>query len=133
MVKYRVSLNYDQNHDRLGTQFELLGRYGNADSSIHDFIEQNNINYLDSYNFDQNDVSKRLISEIGYGFSTFDRLGSVIPYTGITLTNSSASEYQLGGILNLGSNLTLELVGKNSYYSNGTDNQSIELDGKISW
>ena len=78
-------------------------------------------------------INQRLISELGYGFSAFDSLGSVIPYSGITLTNGSISDYRMGSVLKLGSNIELELIGKNSYNSNNTNSQSIELDGKINW
>ena len=127
------SLNFDRNQDQLGTQFEILGIYGNTDQSNAVIFELNRTDYFDSNNLDTNEINQRLISEIGYGFSVFDSLGSIIPYSGMTLTNGSISDYRLGSVLKLGSNIELGLIGKNSSSSNGTNGQSIELDGKINW
>ena len=127
------SLNFDRNQDQLGTQFEILGSYGNTNSSSGVFFELDRADYFESTTLDQNEINQRLISELGYGFSAFDSLGSVIPYSGITLTNGSISDYRMGSVLKLGSNIELELIGKNSYNSNNTNSQSIELDGKINW
>ena len=127
------SLNFDRNQDQLGTQFEILGIYGNTDQSNAVIFELNRTDYFDSNNLATNEINQRLISEIGYGFSVFDSLGSIIPYTGMTLTNGSISDYRLGSVLKLGSNIELGLIGKNNSSSNGTNGQSIELDGKINW
>ena len=127
------SLNFDRNQDSLGTQLEILGTYGNTDSTSEEFFGLDRVDYFDSNDLDKDEISQRLISEIGYGFSVFDSLGSIIPYGGVTLTNNKVSDYRLGGTLKVGSNIELELVGKNSYNSNNTNDQSIELDGKINW
>ena len=127
------SLNFDRNHDQLGTQFEILSSYGNTNSSSGVIFELDRADYFESTTLDQNEINQRLISEIGYGFSAFDSLGSIIPYSGITLTNGSISDYRMGSVLKLGSNIELGLIGKNSYNSNNTSSQSIELDGKINW
>ena len=127
------SLSFDHNQDQLGTQFELLGSYGSLDSSDHAIFTQNNLDYLDSYNFAANEINQRLVSEIGYGFAVFDGLGSIVPYSGFTLTNGLVSDFQLGGILQLGSNFELELVSKNRDSTSGISNQSIEFDGKFKW
>ena len=127
------SLNFDRNQDRLGTQFEILGIYGNTDQSNAVIFELNRTDYFDSNNLDTNEISQRLISEIGYGFSVYHSLGSIIPYTGMTLTNGSISDYRLGSVLKFGSNIELGLIGKNSYNSSKTYDQSINLDGKVYW
>ena len=127
------SLNFDTNQDQKGIQFEILGIYGNADSSDLEFSKNKSLNYLYSNDLESNESSQRLVSEIGYGFSAFDGLGSINPYTGMSLTDNSTSDYRLGSVLKLGSNIEFELLGKNSYNSQGTNSQSIELDGKISW
>ena len=131
--RIQASLNFDRNQDSLGTQLEILGTYGNTDSSSEEFFGIDRVEYFDSNDLDKNEISQRLISEIGYGFSVFDSLGSIIPYTGITLTNGSISDYRLGSVLKLGSDFELGLIGKNSYNSSNTYDQSINLDGKIYW
>ena len=127
------SLHFDRNQDSLGTQLEILGTYGNTNSSSEEFFRLARVDYFDSSDLDKNEISQRLISEIGYGFSVFDSLGSIIPYSGVTLTDNKVSDYRLGGTLKVGSKIELELVGKNSYNSNNTNSQSIELEGKINW
>ena len=127
------ALNFDTNQDQKGIQFEILGIYGNADSSDLEFSKNKSFNHLYSNDLKSNVTNQRLVSEIGYGFSTFDGLGSINPYTGMSLTENSTSDYRLGSVLKLGSNIEFELLGKNSYNSQGTNSQSIELDGKISW
>ena len=127
------SLNFDRNQDSLGTQLEILGTFGKTASSSEEFFGLDRVDYFDSYELEKNEISQRLISEIGYGFSVVDSLGSIIPYSGVTLTNNKVSDYRLGGTLKIGSNFELELVGKNSYNSNNTNSQSIEIDGKINW
>ena len=127
------ALNFDTNQDQKGIQFEILGIYGNADSSDLEFSKNKVLNHLYSNDLESNATNQRLVSEIGYGFSTFDGLGSINPYTGMSLTENSTSDYRLGSVLKLGSNIEFELLGKNSYNSQGTNSQSIELDGKISW
>ena len=127
------SLSFDHNQDQLGTQIELLGSYGSLDSSDHAIFTQNNLDYLDSYNFAANEINQRFESEIGYGFAVFDGLGSIVPYSGFTLSNGLVSDFQLGGSLQLGPYFELELVGKNRDSLSGTSNQSIEFDGKFKW
>ena len=127
------SLNFDTHQDQKGIQFEILGIYGNAESSDLEFSKNKSLNYLYSKDVESNGTSQRLVSEIGYGFSAFDGLGTINPYTGMSLTDNSTSDYRLGSILKLGSNIEFELLGKNSYNSQGTNSQSIEFDGKISW
>ncbi len=127
------SLSFDHNQDQLGTQIELLGSYGSLDSSDHAIFTQNNLDYLDSYNFAANDINQRLESEIGYGFAVFDGLGSIVPYSGFTLTNGLVIDFQLGGSLQLGPYFELDLVSKNNNSTSGTSNQSIEFDGKFKW
>ena len=127
------SLNFDTNQDQKGIQFEILGIYGNTDLSSFEFSQRKGLNYLYSNYLESNKTSQRLVSEIGYGFSAFDGFGLINPYTGMSLTDSSTSDYRLGSVLKLGSNIEFKLLGKNSYNSQGINSQSIELDGKISW
>ena len=127
------TLNFDRNQDQIGIQFELLGFYGNADSSTFESSRSDNLTYFNQNNLDSNETNHRLESEIGFGFSALDGSGLVNPYSGITLTNNSERNYRIGNILKLGSNFELELIGMNSYDSRDNNSQSIQLDGKINW
>ena len=127
------SLNFDHNRDQLGTQFEIFALYGNADSSELKSLEFDSSKYFESFDFNQNEINQHLVSKISYGYSAFDGLGSIIPYSEISLINGSVRNYQLGGILKLGSNIELELIGKTNNNSVRTNSLGIKFDGKINW
>ena len=49
------SLNFDRNHDQLGTQFEILSSYGNTNSSSGVIFELDRADYFESTTLDQNE------------------------------------------------------------------------------
>ena len=126
------TVSYDQGSDQLGTIMEVSPSYGQMQGANSRSLWSSDIlesvsetgQYMDGVHVD---------TELAYGLSVIGNTSRLTPFGGFGYSADADNKYHVGTRLELGSDLTFELIGTHETDTEGTLNQKIKLDGAFNW
>ena len=126
------TFNYDKDKNLLGTIFEISPSYGNMQETNSRSLWSTDIleNISDTGQYMD---GLHVVSNIGYGIAIFDHSSRLTPFGGIDFAEDSNNKYHIGTRVQLGTDLTFELIGTQEFNSEGSIYQKIQFDGTFNW
>ena len=83
--------------------------------------------------FDTGATAAIVDAEVGYGVSILDDSALLTPYAGVTLVDSIANTYRIGGRLDLAPSFSLSLEGERSESAESAPEHGVSLRGALRW
>ena len=126
------SMNYDSNNDEQGVLLKSAASWGQTVAEIQNSIWSRS-NLASSIGSNHYADGNTFSSEIGYGLKIWDGRSLLTPFTGFNISQNQGNEYQIGMLMNIGSNVKLNLTG--TQYMNATNDitNKMHLEGSINW
>ena len=123
-------LSLDLGQGRHGLSVSVAPSYGRTASGIQRLWENGVPNLTNSGN-GVNGTMGRVDTELSYGIPVADTHVVVTPYGGMSLSGDGTQQYQVGGKLDLGSALRLDLKGEHGVAPSGSVSQSVGIEGTL--
>ena len=126
------SMNYDSNNDEQGVLFKSAASWGQTVAEIQNPISSG-FNLASSIGSNHFIDGNAFSSEIGFGLKIWDGSSLLTPFTGFNISENQGNEYQIGTLMNIGSNVKLNLTG--TQYMNATNDitNKVHIEGSINW
>ena len=124
----RLSLALGPN--RHGLSLSLAPSYGRTASGVEHLWASGVANLTPSADAGSAALG-RLDAELSYGIPVADDRVLITPYGGVSLTDAGTQRFQVGGKLELGPALCLDLRGEHGVQPSGDESQRIGIDGTL--
>ena len=121
-------LSLDLGRGRQGLSVSVAPSYGRTASGVDRLWKSGAMNLVTS---GTSASQGRVDAELNYGMLVADGHALITPYGGITAIEDGTRRYKVGGKLELGSLLRLDLKGEHALRASGTANQRVSIEGTV--